>query len=265
MATTQNENEKSMIPYFEWKTIELGPLTIQVWGMWVALGMLLSVYLIEKRTKRLKMETKIILDMTLFMILFGIIFSRLFEVIFYEPRFYFSDPVEIFKIWNGGLSSFGGLFGAVLAFFWFAKRKQIKPMEWIKIADVLSFSALFGWIIGRIGCLFIHDHMGKPCDGFICIQSPAGPRLEMSMLEILSLIPLALLFFIACKKQKSEGWFTSLLFIYYGVIRFVLDFFRATDVGGADARYFGLTPGHYSSLLLICAGIWIWKKYKVKF
>jgi len=252
-----------MIPYFSWKTIELGPLTIQVWGMWVALGMLLSVYLLEKRAKRLKIGGQKILDMALWMIVSGIIFARLFEVIFYAPRYYFTDPFEIFKIWNGGLSSFGGLLGAAIAFFWYLKRKNIHPTEWIKIADLFSFSALFGWIVGRIGCVFIHDHMGKPCECFIAMQSPAGPRLEMALLEIIALLPLALLFFFSRKKQKSDGWFTAILFIYYGVMRFVLDFFRATDVGGSDARYLGLTPGHYSGIILVFCGIYLVNKNKL--
>jgi phosphatidylglycerol:prolipoprotein diacylglycerol transferase len=45
-------------------------------------------------------------------------------------------------------------------------------------------------------------------------------------------------------------------------MRFILDFFRATDIAGADARYFGLTPGQYSAILLVGVGIWLWKKTK---
>lgn len=251
-----------MIPYFEWRTIDLGRINVQVWGMWVALGMLLSFYILKKRSRKLKLETEKILDMGIWMIVSGIIFSRLFTVFFYNPGFYLDNPLEIVKIWQGGLSSFGGLFGAVLAFFLFCKWKNIQKRDFIKIADALSFSALFGWIIGRLGCFFIHDHIGKPCDCFLAVQFPDGPRLEMALLEIFSLLPLAFLFFLERKKQKPAGYFTSLLFIYYGIVRFILDFFRATDIPGADARYFGLTPGQYSAFILIGTGIWIWKKSK---
>lgn len=253
-----------MIPYFEWRTIDIGPLTVQVWGMWVALGMLLSLFILERRAKRMKMESQKMFDVSLWMIVSGIIFSRLFVVFFYNPDFYWSHPLEIVKIWQGGLSSFGGLFGAVVAFFVFAKRKGIPKVNWIKMADLLSFSALFGWIIGRIGCLFIHDHIGRPCDCLLAVNFSDGPRLEMALLEILALLPLGLVFFFSRKKQKSQGWFTSVLFIYYGIMRFILDFFRATDIVGADARYFGLTPGQYSGLLLMGAGLWIWSKNRHK-
>ncbi len=253
-----------MIPYFEWKTIDLGPLTLQVWGMWVALGMILALGLLKIRSKALKLDTNKLLDLSVWMIVSGIIFSRLFVVFFYNPHFYFSHPFEIIKIWHGGLSSFGGLFGAALVFFWYIKRQKILQKQWIKIADTLSFSALFGWIVGRIGCLFIHDHIGRPCDCFLAVKFSDGPRLEMALLEILALLPLAILFFISRKKQKPEGYFTSLLFIYYGIVRFILDFFRATDIIGADARYLGLTPGQYSALLLVLAGVWLFKKNKVR-
>ncbi|OGH66415.1 MAG: hypothetical protein A3B90_00185 [Candidatus Magasanikbacteria bacterium RIFCSPHIGHO2_02_FULL_41_13] len=249
-----------MIPYFEWKTILLGPLTIQVWGMWVALGMLLALYIVDRRAKRLKLKSEHLLDMALWMIVSGIVFSRIFEVVFYEPIFYFSHPFEIVKIWHGGLSSFGGLIGAALAFFIFAKRKNITKVDVYKIADVLSFAALFGWMLGRIGCFMIHDHWGAHSTCPLAMQTPDGPRLEMAFLEILGLIPLAIIFYVSRKKQKPDGWFTAILFIYYGVLRFILDFFRATDIAGYDARYLGLTPGHYSAIVLLACGIWIYRK-----
>jgi phosphatidylglycerol:prolipoprotein diacylglycerol transferase len=251
-----------MIPYFEWKTILLGPITIQVWGLWVALGMLFALYLVSFRSKQLKLNPERMLDMSLWMIVSGIIFSRIFEVIFYESGYYFSNSLEIIKIWRGGLSSFGGLFGAVLAFFIFAKRKKIGREEMYKVVDIISFSALFGWIIGRIGCLMIHDHWGAYSKNFLAINTSTGPRLEMALLEILGLIPLAIIFYLNRKKQKADTWFTSVLFMYYAVLRFILDFFRATDVAGADSRYFGLTPGHYSAILLLACGIWLYRKKK---
>lgn len=251
-----------MIPYFEWKTIALGPLTIQVWGMWVALGMLLALYIIDKRAKRLKLNAAVLLDMSVWMIVSGIIFSRIFEVVFYEPTFYFGNPVEIIKIWNGGLSSFGGFLGAALAFFIFVKKRRLDTVNLYKIADLLSFAALFGWMVGRIGCFMIHDHWGAHSSCPLAMQTPGGPRLDMAFLEILGLIPLAILFYWNRKKEKREGWFTGVAFMYYGVVRFALDFFRATDIAGSDARYLGLTPGHYSAILLVACGVYIYYKKK---
>lgn len=251
-----------MIPYFEWKTIAFGPLTFQVWGLWVALGMILSLWIIQYRAKQLGIKGDRLIDQAFRMIIFGIIFSRLFEVVFYEPGFYFSHPLEIIKIWHGGLSSFGGLIGAVFGFFSFAHRKKISKKDLYASVDIFSFVALFGWIIGRVGCLMIHDHWGAHSSCPLAIVTSDGPRLEMAMLEILGLLPLAVIFWLGHKKQKAEFWYTSVLFMYYGVLRFVLDFYRATDISGSDARYLGLTPGHYSGMVLFACGFWLWKKIK---
>jgi phosphatidylglycerol:prolipoprotein diacylglycerol transferase len=249
-----------MIPYFEWKTIGIGPLTLQVWGMWVALGMALSLFFIRKRARQYHLKGDLLFDQAIWMIVLGLVFSRLFEVVFYDPAFYFSQPFEIVKIWHGGLSSFGGLLGAVIGFFVFWFRKNMSKMDILSSVDIFSFSALFGWIVGRIGCLMIHDHWGAHSNCPWAIVTSEGPRLEMAMLEILGLLPLALLFWLSRNKQKSDGWYTSILFMYYGVLRFILDFYRATDISGADARYLGLTPGHYSGILVFVCGLWLWTK-----
>ncbi len=118
----------------------------------------------------------------------------------------------------------------------------------------MAFVALYGWMIGRIGCVMIHDHMGKPCDCWIAIRSPDGPRLEMSILEIVGLLPLAIIFFVSRKKKNPDGWYLGLVLIYYGSLRFILDFFRATDLANADTRYLGLTPAQYFSIVMAALG-----------
>ena len=76
----------------------------------------------------------------------------------------------------------------------------------------------------------------------------------MAILEILGLIPLAIIFFVLRDRKKPAGWHTSILFIYYGVLRFILDFWRATDIVGSDVRYLGLTPAQYFAILLVFVG-----------
>lgn len=249
-----------MIPWFQEIVWHIGPIPIQVWGFFVALGMILSLAILRSRARAFDLTVEPILDLAFKMIFFGIIFARLFHVFFYEPAFFLAHPLEIFQIWHGGLSSFGGLFGAGVAFFLLWKKGN-SPVSILKRADLFSFAALFGWIVGRIGCVMIHDHLGKPCDCFLAIQTPDGiPRLEMSILEIIGLLPLAILFFLFRKRIQKEGWFTAILLGYYGFLRFVLDFWRATDIPGADQRYLGLTPAQYASIVIIVLAVVIYRK-----
>ncbi|MFA4831057.1 MAG: prolipoprotein diacylglyceryl transferase [Patescibacteria group bacterium] len=254
-----------MLPYFHLTIIHLGPLTIQIWGLIVALGMFLSLIILWYRGKKLGADVEQLLDLTIWVIISGLIFSRVFHVVFYEPAYYFSAPLEMLKIWKGGMSSFGGIAGGALGFFWYVWRKKIAKQAIIPILDQICLAAIFGWIVGRFGCVFTHLHPGRLSDSFLAVKFPAsaeaaagkldGARLDMAVIEILFLIPLAIFFFVMRNKKMFSGFFLSTLLIYYGILRFILDFFRATDLMGADARYLGLTPAQYFAILIAVVGV----------
>ena len=259
-----------MLPYFQWTTISFGPLTLQVWGLFVSIGMALTIGILAKRAKRLGMNVEQLLDQAIWMIVGGFLFARLFHVFFYEPFYYLGNPVEMLKIWHGGLSSFGGVVGAGVGFLVY-RIKYAQKQSFVEVADLFAYAALFGWMVGRIGCFMIHDHLGvhSTCPlamripGDLARRSVIGDgRLDMAFMEILGLVPLAILFFVFRKKRMLAGWFTSVLFLYYGVLRFILDFFRATDISNPDARYFGLTPGQYSAIIMAVLGAAIFFQHR---
>lgn len=253
-----------MLPYFQLSTIYLGPIPIQFWGLMVALGLIASSLIVYKRSKRLGYNPELLLDMVLWMVIGGFVVARIFHVFFYDPTFYLSNIFEIIKIWKGGLSSFGGLFGAGIGLWLYLKKKKLNMKHLLSYLDIMTFGALYGWMIGRLGCFGIHDHWGIPCNCALAVNTPEGPRLDMAFLEILGLVPLAIIFFILRKRKLSNGWFLSVMFIYYGALRFILDFFRATDIANPDARYLGLTPAQYFAILLVAVGLFIIRKDRVK-
>ncbi|MBI2989658.1 MAG: prolipoprotein diacylglyceryl transferase [Candidatus Magasanikbacteria bacterium] len=260
-----------MLPWFQYLSYGLGPLTIQVWGSFVALGMFLGLYIVHQRAKKKGLEPQILVDAGLWMIIGGLVGARIFHVLFYEPGLYISHPFEIIRIWHGGMSSYGSFFGAGLALFLFVKKRKLSKALIFQSIDIFAYGALFGWILGRVGCFMIHDHLGKPCNCFLAIQTPDGPRLEMALLEILGLIPLAVFFFVLRKKKKVQGWFAAVLFAYYGILRFILDFFRASPADAnitssfyipTDARYLGLTPAQYFSILSFAVAVYLLLKMR---
>ncbi len=248
-----------MLPWFQYTTVHIGPIPIQVWGFFVAMGMLLSIVILQREAKKRAISAEPLLDLALKMIIYGVIFSRLFHVFFYEPAYFIANPFEIFAIWHGGLSSFGGLFGAFLAFVRAVKKGKIKREQLPLYGNMLSFAALFGWLLGRVGCVMIHDHLGALSTSFLAFRSPEGARLDMAFLEIIFLLPLAVVFLVL-KKKKIRHLFTPFLITYYGVLRFILDFWRADpSFATGDARYLGLTPGQYFAIVLVAAGIMLYK------
>ncbi|NCS71776.1 MAG: prolipoprotein diacylglyceryl transferase [Candidatus Magasanikbacteria bacterium] len=245
-----------MIPWFQWTTIPLGPVSIQVWGLMVALGIFLSSVIITRVAKKKGFSSELCYDAILWMILFGILFSRVFHVLFYDIGFYIANPFEIIQLWHGGLSSFGGIFGAGVGLFLFWKKRTLSTKQLLPFLDILSFGAVCGWIIARFGCFFIHDHLGKESNNFfLAMKTPGnGSRYDMALLEIIGMLPLAFVFVVFRKKKLFEGWFLAVLFVYYGCLRFVLDFWRV------DTTYVGLTPAQYFAMVLVAIGGYMFVK-----
>lgn len=247
-----------MLPWFQFDTVMLGPVPIRLWGFFVSLGIVVACLGIWRRAKRAGLPPDHLMDWALWVVIAGFIGARAVHVMAYEPAFYFFRPWEIFKIWNGGWSSFGGLFGAVVGFFLFARRHGVRARaELLRVGDIMGVSALAGWLVGRLGCVLIHDHLGTPCNCFFDFDTPTGPKLDLALLEIIGLLPLAFAFVFLKKKQLRPGIATAGIAVYYSALRLLLDFLRT-----GDSRYFGLTPAQFFAiLLLIFSGHALLKNY----
>lgn len=249
-----------MIPFFGTTGWQIGFLRIQSWGLFVALGFLISFAFIWWLGKRQKLNFKILSDLFVWVVVWSLVWGRLFYVFFEGYAvFFLAHPKEILKIWEGGMSSFGGFFGAGLVLYLFWKQKKI---NW-QYLDVLALALPFGWAVGRIGCLLIHDHPGILSNSFLAIRFPEGSRLDMALLEILMLLPLLALFVLrGLKMLKCPALLSSVVFLWYGVGRFLLDFWRpAAPYGIADARYLGLTIAQWGSAILIIFSLSLLKKF----
>lgn len=249
-----------MIPFFGTTGWQIGFLKIQSWGLLVSLGFLVGIFLTSWLVKKQGLNKDKLLNLLIWIIISSLVGGRLFYV-FLENSwgFYFFHPVEILKIWQGGLDSFGGFLGTGLVLSWFWYKKKI---DW-QYLDILAFAFPFGWALGRIGCLLIHDHLGILSNSFLAINFIKGARLDMALLEILMLLPLLFIFALkGLKIMAKVGLLSSWVILWYGIGRFFLDFLRATDVAGADARYWGLTVAQWGSLVLILIGLNLLQKVK---
>jgi len=102
----------------------LGPLQINWYGFFVALGMLIALFLILKIGEKRKIQKEFLLDLFFWTIIFGILGARLYDVILELP-FYLKNPGQIIKIWEGGLAIHGGIIAGLLVFIFFAKKTKI--------------------------------------------------------------------------------------------------------------------------------------------
>lgn len=245
-----------MIPYFQFTTIELGPITIQVWGLMVAVGILAGAWAGTKMAKSRGLDSKVIWDLVVWVIVGAFVFARIFHVI-YEPGTYLNDPFELVRIWHGGFSVMGGFLGAVIVGVLYLRRRKVDVWSY---ADAAVFGLPLGLFIGRIGCFFIHDHPGMLTNFFLGVGYPDGVRHDHGLYLSINSLVLFLFFLWLVHKKARIGTYLVAFLVWYGVARFFLDFFRATDGAIVDSRYLGLTPAQYSAIIMVAAGIWIWNK-----
>jgi phosphatidylglycerol:prolipoprotein diacylglycerol transferase len=239
-----------MIPYFEWHTIQLGPLTLQVWGMFVALGFLLGAFMAGRLAKTRGEDPNVIYNLAPLLVIAGIIGGRLGDVLFYRPGFYWQHPLEIFMLWHGGASFFGGFIAAVIVIVLYLKKKQL---DLLKYSDIMAFGLPFGYAVGRIGCFLIHDHPGTLTHFILGVKYPDGfVRHDLGLYHALDGALLGLVFLWLARKPRPLGTYVAAFSTWYGLSRFFLDFLRTTDV-----RYFGLTPAQYLSVVLTIFGLYL--------
>lgn len=253
-----------MIPYFAWHTIALGPLTLQVWGLFVAMGVLASLVVLRWDAKRVRKTAAVWVDHAIAIIVAGFIGARLGHVLFYEPAQYLVDPLEVLRVWHGGMSSLGGFVLAALYGVWRLRRAKVDVHAF---AESAALALPVGWMIGRIGCFLIHDHPGTLTHFALAVREPGvwgesgWGRHDLGLYD--GIVALGLVGVVVL--LRSRGWLRGrhmlVVVALYAAARFLLDFLRATDVVGADVRYGGLTPAQYGILVaLVLVGVFWYKK-----
>ncbi len=237
-----------MIPFVEIKTIALGPLTIQVWGLMVALGILAGTATAARLAKRRGLDASVVWDVAVWIAVASMVGGRLFHVAFYDPATYLADPLQIVAIWKGGMSMFGGLVGATVAALWFLRRKKLDLLVY---ADTLCHGLPIGIGIGRIGCFLIHDHPGTLTHFVLGTKFPDGSvRHDLGLYESIYGFLLAIVFLVLARRNAKPPMYLIVFLSTYGTFRFFADFLRIVDT-----RYLGLTPAQYLSVAMVGGSI----------
>lgn len=253
------------IPWFQAHEIRI-PLPggyhipIQPFGVLVATGVLSGYRLAEWRAKKLGISQAVLSDLVAHVLFSGFICAHVLDAIFYHPQAIAENPLYIIQLWKG-ISSYGGFFGAMGgALLWRYRRK----MSLLAIGDVIVWAFPLGWLFGRIGCFSVHDHPGIVTQFPLAVYpyevgtQPFQARHDLGFYEVLFSLAVIPLFLWLGRKHTRPGLYMGLLPTLYGPVRFALDFLRIKpeEFGEeADPRTFGLTPGHYGSVLLFLVGV----------
>ncbi|ARS34088.1 prolipoprotein diacylglyceryl transferase [Pontibacter actiniarum] len=255
----------NILNYILWNVdpdiFSIGPLTIRWYGLLFALGfvfgqrILTKIYVAEGRTEG---DVDVI---TLYMIIGTVIGARLGHTLFYAPDYYLSNPIEILKIWEGGLASHGATIGILFA-LWLFSRKQKFDYMWV-LDRIVIVVALGGALI-RMGNLMNSEIIGRPTDvpwafEFVRLgENPVVPRHPTQLYESLSVFALFVLLYWLWSKYKSAlpkgllfGIFVTALFTF----RFLVEFLKENQEAFEDNLT--LNMGQILSIPLIIAGLFI--------
>ena len=195
------------------------------------------------------------LDTLLLQIMAGtVIGARLAHCFFYEPEYYWAHPVEVLKVWRGGLASHGGAIGVLIAVGWFCRQRDRPNFFWM--LDRLAMAAVVAGAIIRIGNFFNSEIVGKPASffGIVFDRVDQFPRHPVQLYESMAYgIIFAVLWWLYRTKRPQTGVLTGLYLSLVFSARFVLEYFKEPQA--AYEQGFAITVGQWLSVPFIVCGI----------
>ena len=192
-----------------------------------------------------------------------IIGGRLGYILFYNFGYYINNPIDIFKIWEGGMSFHGGLLGVIVGTHLFARSKKIETFIFL---DVIACVAPIGLFFGRVANFINGELFGKPSTLPWSVVFPEidnvsrhPSQLYEALLE--GLLLFLILIFFAYNKKTKTGQCSSIFLILYGLFRIVSEQFREPDIQ-VGYVFNIISLGSVLSFIMIIAGILILLKVK---
>jgi prolipoprotein diacylglyceryl transferase len=254
-----------ILDYITWnpnpEIFNIGNFAVRWYGVLFALGFLFGYFIMQDFFRREKIPLKLLDQLTTYMVIATIIGARLGHCLFYEPEYYLSKPLEILKIWEGGLASHGGAIGIIIALYIFSRRNNIS--YWWILDRIAIVTALAGFFI-RMGNLMNSEIFGKVTDvawGFIFIRAsnpslatdPRHPTQIYEGLSYLVIFAILMVIYYRSNGKFREGLAISLFMVLVFATRFFIEFLKVPQVG--FERNLILNMGQILSIPFVLSGV----------
>ena len=251
-----------MIPYPKIDPVlfSIGPIHVRWYGVMYVLGFIGSYFLLQKqeRSKQIGLIGTAAQDLVFYLAVGVIVGGRLGYILFYEYMdltAYIKNPLEIIATWHGGMSFHGGLIGCVITVWLFSRRRK---MPFAAVADSAIVTCPIGLGLGRLGNFINGELLGRPSDLPWAMIYPGGGAIPRHPTQLYEALAEGLLLFIIMwrlrKKPFKDGTMVGLFLIFYGILRFIIEFFKEPDPQiGFLLTYF--TMGQVLCIAQIAAGI----------
>lgn len=251
-----------LISYIVWnidpEIFSLGPLSIRYYGLLWALSFLFGYMIFERIVKRESLPENYLDTLTIYMAIGTIVGARLGHCLFYQPGYYLAHPIDILKIWEGGLASHGAAIGIILALYLFSRRTK-RPL--IYILDRIVITVALAGVLIRLGNLMNSEIYGIQTSlpwGFIFKQNnEIVPKHPTQIYEALSyLVGLIVLLWVYIKSDAKPrpGLLFGLFLIFIFATRFFIEFIKEPQVGFEVGMT--LNMGQWLSIPFVVAGVY---------
>ena len=233
--------------------LNIGPLEIRWYGLMYVIGFLFAYLYARAAIKKgkLKITIKELDTLILYLAIALVLGARIFEIIFYAPAYYFSNPLKMIALWEGGLSFHGGLVGVLLVGWWFAKKKKI---PFLYLCDIFAVPAALGNAFGRIGNFINGELYGKITNlpWGVIFPGVKGARHPSQLYEALyNFVNFTVLFSLRNKTYK-HGTLLGIFLVIYSIARFFVEFVK--DIPQVLGP---LTMGQVLSIPMLALGVWL--------
>lgn len=251
--------------------LQLGPLAIHWYGLTYLAAFALFMFLGIRRLKHEPFASvtgagawsrKDVEDI-LFLGVMGVVLGgRIGYCLFYKPGYYLAHPLEIFYVWQGGMSFHGGLLGVAVAEIWFAYSRK-RPL--LQVADFVAPCVPTGLMMGRVGNFINGELWGRVADpslpwGMVFRGAGDAPRHPSQIYQILMEgLLLFVLLWLYARKERKPGQVAAAFLVGYGIFRFIAEYFREPDAH-LGLLSMGLSMGQWLCvpMILAGAGLWAW-------
>ena len=258
-------------PQIDPVALQLGPLAIHWYGLTYLAAFGLFMFLGFQRLahepyasiKGAGAWTRKDVEDILFLGVMGVVLGgRIGYCLFYKPAYYASHPLEIFAVWQGGMSFHGGMLGVVVAEIWFAVSRK-RPL--LQVADFVAPCVPTGLACGRMGNFINGELWGRLSDpelpwGMVFRGAGDLPRHPSQVYQFLMEgLLLFVLLWLYARKPRKAGQVAAAFLLGYGIFRFVAEYFREPDAH-LGLLSMGLSMGQWLCIPMILggAGLWLW-------